>query len=157
MRSFRVEGFDIPALVKELAASYANQAWRKWTAGDAETHLLVANRYFLRTSSTATLVTVVHQVSETAAEIFALATGAETGIFGITWGANQAYEADFDRTVKRLAQARGLTLHSPGEEPPPAPARSPEAREQVAEVRCRVCGMRTPRDKGECYYCGSRL
>lgn len=90
------------------------------------------------------------------AGVLVLATGGQTGLFGITWGAHEAYEAEVERALVDLARARGVELTG-GEEPatPSPPEEETEGRRP--EVRCPRCGMRGPPDKGECYYCGRRL
>lgn len=157
VRTYRVRGERIEALVEDLASRYGTEARRSWREGAVAVHLLVGNKYFLRTSSTATLVVLVHQPSPDGAEVFALATGAQSGAFGVTWGANRAYEAEFDTTFWNLVVGHGLTMDDVPPEAAPPEAPPPPPQEAPAEVRCPECGMRTSPDKGECYYCGTPL
>lgn len=160
MRTYRVVGEGIAALVEDLATRYATEVRRTWREGEVATHLLVGNKYYLRTSSTSTLVILIHQPAPDEAEVFAMATGAETGAFGITWGANKAYEAAFDTDFWSRVVAHGLRMDDVPEgvaPPAPPPSPPPGPPEAPKEVRCPECGMRTPPDKGACYYCGTRL
>lgn len=161
MRSYRVEGQDVRELIGALAPVFASEVWKTWSAGENRFHLMVGKKLFLRTNSEASLTVVAHEETRDVVNLFVLGTGGGTGLFGITWGANEAYEAEFERSLLDAAQRRGLRVERV---PPelrsrvqPQTTHSRESVESPREVRCPNCGMRGPADKGECYYCRERL
>lgn len=81
----------------------------EWQLGDSVFHLMVANKYFLRTGSTSSLIIIVSQGSPNSAEIFALATGGSAG-WGITWGAHNAYESELEASLQLIANRQDVVL-----------------------------------------------
>ncbi len=187
MKSFRLQGDGVGVLIRDLAGLFANETSKTWTSGGSSFHLIVGSKYFFRTSTTVSLVIVAHQSSGSEADVLVFASGGSTGLWGITWGAHEAYENEFERALMSRAQARGIVVEAvprevremlKAEAPPKARytcyncgstlkdplaecsvcgAKMSRPREAPEEVRCSHCGMRTPTDKGECYYCGHRL
>lgn len=159
MKTFRLQGEGLAFLIQALARRVATDLTRSWSTGDGTFHVLVGTKHFLRTGSSASIVIVAQESPLGEAEVLVLATGGQTGLLGVTWGAHEAYEAEVERPLVDLARARGVELAGVDEPAPPAPPEEDtEWREgRRPEVRCPRCGMRGPPDKGECYYCERRL
>lgn len=157
MREYRIEGEGVRRLLEAIGSAFANNVRKAWSVGEDRFHLMVGTKHFLRTGSSGSLTVVAHEEASNRASLFVVATGAETGLWGVTWGAHEAYEEEFERMLLHSAEGKGLQLIRTHPAPFPPTTPPPKRTEIPRETQCPKCGMRGPTDKGECYYCGAKL
>ena len=77
----------------------AGEMGRTWE--DCSVRVIVAEKYFMRIGSFASLTVMVSGDAESS-RVEAVASGAGDGLLNFNWGAQEAFEEDFRRAMREL-------------------------------------------------------